>query len=146
MMDLKILRPDIEFELPIKKNKEGYYSITPNTNFIGSKNELRKLAAKKIKKGFVYLIKIHDTNIYKIGVSTKPKRRLSDIASTIPFDLEILAINEINDPYNFEQSLINEFKSNLIKNEWFNFTINEAKYIMVLLHNQQVKESILSYG
>ena len=139
-----LLRPDLEFELPYKKNLDGFYNLLPNSKFIGSKNELRKLAAKKVKKGYIYLIKISNTNKYKIGVSTNPKRRLSDISNYIPFDLEVLALNEINNPYEVEQMLLNKYNDFLIKNEWFEFDILDVKNIMIFLHNTQVKESI--YG
>jgi hypothetical protein len=140
----EILIPHLEFELPYKKNKLGFYELLPNTNHIGGKNALRKLQSKKTEIGYLYLIRIKDTDKYKIGVSVNPKRRLSDISSMIPFELEILAINLINNPFDFEQGLLNEFKHKLIKNEWFELTKEEAKYIMIVLHNQQVKESI--YG
>ena len=140
----KILRPDLEFELPYKKNLDGYYNLLPNTKFIGSKNELRKLAAKKVKKGYIYLIKISNTNKYKLGVSKNPKRRLSDISNYIPFDLEVLALNEINNPYDVEQMLLNKYDNYLIKNEWFELDILDVKNIMIFLHNKQVTESI--YG
>jgi hypothetical protein len=139
-----LLRPDLEFELPYKRNLDGFYKLLPNSKFIGSKNELRKLAAKKVKKGYIYLIKISNTNKYKIGVSTNPKRRLSDISNYIPFDLEVLALNEINNPYEVEQMLLNKYNDFLIKNEWFEFDILDVKNIMIFLHNTQVKESI--YG
>jgi hypothetical protein len=140
----EILNKDLEFELPYKKTKEGFYKILPEKKHIGGKNQLRNIQSKKVKIGYVYLIRIQNTSKYKIGVSENPKRRLSDISSVIPFELDILAINQINNPYSFEESLINNYKKYLIRNEWFELSINQAKEIMIKLHNQQVKESI--YG
>ena len=138
------IKPEIEFYLPYRKNKDGLYKILPNKRHVGGKNSLRKAASKKVNIGYLYLIRIAKTNYYKIGVSQNPKRRIKNIASYLPFELEILAINQINNPYNFEQELIDDFRHKLIKSEWFNLTIGEAKHIMIVLHNQQVKESI--YG
>jgi len=140
----KIKKADLLFELPFNKNKEGLYKVLPKTNHIGGKNSLREMQAKKTKIGYIYFLQIKETNKYKIGVSKDPKRRLADISSSIPFDLNVLAINEINNPYKIEQDIIDEFKNYLIKNEWFELSINQAKYIMIKLHNKQVKESI--YG
>lgn len=140
----EILMPELEFSLPLKKDKNGMYKVLPNSKFINGKNALRTLAASKVKLGYVYLLNIQGTTKYKIGVSISPKKRIADIASVIPYQLEVLALNQINNPYEFEQSLIDEFKHKLIRNEWFNLSIDEVKYIMVVLHNQQVKESI--YG
>lgn len=140
----EVERPDIVFELPYKKNSSGFYELLPNKNFIGGKNALRNLAASKVELGFIYLIRIKDTNKCKIGVSTNPKRRLSDISSVLPFELDILAVNSIRNPYVFEQELLDLFKHKSIRNEWFELSIEDMKYIMVTLHNKQVKESI--YG
>ena len=135
-----ILEPDKEFELPYKKNKEGYYQILPSQSHIGGKNVLRDISSKKIKEGYIYFIQIIGTNKYKIGVSTVPKKRLAAIASVLPFELQVLALNKIKNPYDFEQKLINKYIKYLIKNEWFNLEINQARDIMITLHNQQVLE------
>lgn len=137
----EILRPDLEFEMPFKMTKDGFYQFLPNRRHIGCKNQLRKRHQSLVKSGYVYFIKIKDTSKFKIGVSTNPKRRLSDISSVIPFDLEILAVNFIKEPYEFEQSIIDKFKGDLIRNEWFDLNISQAKYIMISLHNKQVKDS-----
>jgi hypothetical protein len=137
-----VLMPGLEFQLPLKKNKLGFYSILPNKKFIGSKDSLRKLGQKKVKIGYIYLIRIYKTDKYKIGVTTNIKRRLSDISNYLPFELEILAINQINEPYKVEEELLNKYSYYSIKNEWFEFSIDQAKDIMIFLHNTQVKESI----
>jgi hypothetical protein len=139
---IEILNPELEFELPYKKNLDGYYNITPNTKFIGGKNCLRDVAKNKVKEGYVYLINIEGTKKYKIGVSKNPKRRISDISNYIPFELNILAINKIKNPYHIEEELLTKFNSKLIKNEWFNLEIEDAKYIIIYLHNKQVLENI----
>lgn len=136
---MEILSPEIEFKLPFKKDPiTGNYIILPN--HIGGKNALRKLAASKTDVGYIYLIRIKDTNTYKIGVSTNPKRRLRDISSYIPFDLEILALNKVKNVYEFEQEILNEYDSCLIRNEWLSLNNDLAKEIIIRLHNKQVKD------
>jgi hypothetical protein len=139
---MEILNPEIEFELPYKKNKEGNYVLMPNTKHIGGKNSLRKLQASKIEIGYLYLIRVINTNKYKIGVTTNIKRRFYDISSVMPFELEVLAVNQIKKPFDFEQKLLDTFSNKKIKNEWFELTVDDAKYIMITLHNQQVKDSM----
>ena len=134
-----IKNPEMQWDLPFKKNKNGEYIIFPK--HIGGKNCLRKLSESKTKIGYIYFINIIDTNKYKIGVSTNPQRRLRDISSYIPFDLKLLSIHYLDNPYTYEQELINKYKDNLIKNEWFEFDINTVKDIMITLHNRQVYES-----
>lgn len=131
--------PKKEFELPFKKNEHGEYVVFPNRAFINGKDQLRKIANQKTDEGYVYLIQILDTNLFKIGVSKNPKRRLSDLSSILPFDLKAWAINKVNKPYELEQYIINEYKSNLIRNEWFRFDGHEAQDVIILLHNKQVE-------
>jgi len=134
-----ILNPDFECALPFKKDRDGNYVITPK--HIGGKNCLRDLAASKVKDAYIYFINIDGTDKYKIGVSTNPKRRLRDISSGIPFELNILSIHFIKDVYKYEQSFIDKYKANLIKAEWFHFNIETAKEIMITLHNKEVTDA-----
>ena len=84
------------------------------------------------------MINIEETNKYKIGVSTNPRRRLRDISSYIPFNLKLLAINKVDNPYFFESEILKKYNSKLIKNEWFELGIEDVKWIMITLHNKQV--------
>mgnify|MGYP003472348614 CR=1 FL=1 len=59
MENTQIIKPELEFELPFKKNDIGDYIVLPNTRFVGGKNCLRDIAANKVKKGYVYLININ---------------------------------------------------------------------------------------
>lgn len=136
---MEIKEPNMEFEIPFNKNNNGNYIIFQK--HIGGRNCLRDLANKNTEIGYVYLLRIVGTDIYKIGVSTNPKRRVSDIASYLPYDLELLAMNQINKPYQLEQGLIDLYQSKRIKNEWFCLSIENAKEIMITLHNRQVDES-----
>lgn len=138
----EIKRPDFEFELPLKK-VNGFYKPFPNRNHIGGKNTLRRSAEKKVKVGYVYLIKIKGIQYFKIGVSSNPSRRLSDLSSVIPFELELLALNQVDNPYKVESDIIEFYKHKLIKNEWFKLSMIEAREIMILLHNTQVEDSII---
>ena len=135
----KIESPDMTFELPFKKDSMGDYMIFPK--HIGGKNCLRKLAESNTPEGYIYFIKISGTNKYKIGVSAKPQRRLRDIASYIPFELQCLSVHYVKNPYQYEQAILDKYKKQLIKNEWFEFDIDTAKDIMIELHNRQVYES-----
>lgn len=131
--------PEKTWDLPFKKSIDGEYIIFPK--HIGGKNCLRTLAESKTDIGYVYFINIVGTNKYKIGVSTNPQRRLRDISSYIPFELQLLSIHLLKNPYKHEQEFIDLYKDKLIKNEWFEFDLDTAKFIMVQLHNKQVNES-----
>ena len=66
------------------------------------------------------------------------------MSSILPFEIDILAVNEIRNPFVFEQELLDFFKHKSIRNEWFELSLTDMEYIMITLHNKQVKESI--YG
>ena len=57
----------------------------------------------------------------------------------MPYEIDILAVNKTNDPYVFEQELLDNYEGHLIRNEWFRFDIETAKEIMIRLHNKQVR-------
>lgn len=133
---MEILEPHLEFELPFKKDKDGNYVVFPR--HIGGKNCLRKLASTKYKEAYIYFLNIVGTDKYKIGVSINPQKRVKEISNYIPFELKLLAVNKINDAYEFEQSLLDKYNSNSIRNEWFEFNIKTVKEIMITLHNKQV--------
>ena len=67
----------------------------------------------------VYFIKIKDTNYYKIGVSQNIKRRIRDIRSFIPFEIELINIVKTNIAYDVEYELMKSFKQYQMKGEWF---------------------------
>jgi hypothetical protein len=120
-------------ELPYKRNKNGDYVL-----FKASPNRQKNVLAsnkRKYQQGYVYFIKIDGYNIYKIGVSHKPDRRLRDIHSYIPFDFKILSLHKFQDPYKIEGEIISTLKEFQMKGEWFSLTIEKAKEIMTYLHN-----------
>ena len=132
----RILNPEKEFELPYKKNKDGNYIILGNKK---TNSNISKTNAKRFPNGYIYLIKIVNQDVYKLGVSRNPKRRLSDIDSYLPYDFEILAINYFKNVYDVEKEIsesINEFN---LKREWYNLSKSKAAEIMIYLHNKQVK-------
>lgn len=131
--------PEMEFTPPLKKNKDGVYSLYQR--HIGGRNTLRKLGERKVKEGYIYLIRMHDSNYYKIGVSTNPEKRLKAIDSYLPMGIEILALNKVLNPFRLESEVIEMYKPQLIKNEWFILNTGQAKDIMINLHNAQVNES-----
>lgn len=130
---------EVEFEVPLKRNKNGVYSLYQR--HIGGRDFLRKLGEKKVKEGYVYFIRMQDSNYYKIGVSTNPEKRLKAIDSYLPVGFEILALNKVTNPFGLENEIIKVYKNQILKNEWFLLNTGQAKEIMINLHNAQVNES-----
>lgn len=137
--DTEILSPEKEFELPYNKNKEGNYVIIPNKKGYSGITIANK---KRYPDGFIYLIKIHNQDIYKLGVSNNPKRRICDIDSYLPFDLEILSIHYFENVYDIESLISDKMKGFSLRREWYKMPIEKAKEIMIELHNLSVIKDI----
>jgi hypothetical protein len=93
----------------------------------------KKVNKKRFPNSCIYIIRIKNTNYYKIGVSQNYKRRLRDIESSMPFTIELITIKKVKDAYNIETTLHDTFKQKYIKSEWFNLNeldIKKAKKII----------------
>jgi hypothetical protein len=92
----------------------------------------RKINSLKFPNSNLYIIKIKNYNLYKIGVSQNTNRRFKDIFNSMPFDCEIIYNqNQIN-AYLLEEKLHNLIINNHVKNEWFkldniDLILNEIK-------------------
>lgn len=68
----------------------------------------------------IYLIKQHDSNFYKIGVTKKdPMKRLKQLQTGNGMELLLVKIFESNFAYKVESALHQQFKNKLINLEWF---------------------------
>jgi hypothetical protein len=77
----------------------------------------------KIEK-FVYLIKSKESQLYKIGIAINPYKRISQLETGNPEQLQILYTYKTKNYSSIEKSLHNRF-SYLRKNgEWFSFDID----------------------
>lgn len=131
----ELMSPEMEFELPYEKNSLGTYTIIPKRKFNSSITATNK---KRFPNGYVYLLKIENDSLYKIGVSQNVKRRIQDISSNLPYDLHILSIHYFEDVYDVEEYLAKKYKRSNERKEWYRFTIEQTKEIMIYLHNLNV--------
>lgn len=131
----KLLEPNREFQLPLKRNSTGNYQVLgKRVSYSG----ITKTNKKRFPDGCLYFIKLKDMDVYKIGVSQNIKRRLSDIDSNLPFDFEILSIHEFKNVYDIEEDIKKELEGKKLKREWFRLSTDEAKAIMMNLHNLNI--------
>jgi len=102
--------------------------------------EYRKLNARKVNSakfpdGHLYLLKMKGFDIYKVGVSKKPKRRILDLKAANPFELEVLFCSKFKDVYSLEELVLDVFKMNIIKGEWFNSFESDINDLLSCLNN-----------
>jgi hypothetical protein len=129
--------PEKLWELDLPKNKSGHYIIVPKKKNYSGINISNK---NKFPDGFIYFIRCQNTTFYKIGVSKKPKRRICDIDSYLPYDLEILSIHYFKNVYDVEKEVSKILEKNKIRREWYELSIEQAKDIMIFLHNKNVEK------
>ena len=83
---------------------------------------------------FVYLIQSTESELYKIGVSSNPKRRIKTFQTACPYELKIVETFESKYPYKVETFLHNNFKymkrdenEDTLGGEWFNLTKEQVE-------------------
>lgn len=79
----------------------------------------RELNKSKKPDGYVYILKLKGFDLYKIGVSANPKRRIYDIDSNSPFGVETICLEHFKNVYELEECVHESFKSNHKRKEWF---------------------------
>lgn len=134
---IEILEQNKTFDLPFEKNLNGNYKILPKQKGYSAITILNK---RNNVNGYLYFIKSQNDNFYKLGVSSNPKRRLADIDSYMPFNLEILSLHYFENVYDIEKYFQDKYSMYKTRREWYNFNKEVASEIMIELHNLNVKQ------
>ena len=71
------------------------------------------------KPGFIYLMKPKGHNVYKIGESIDPPRRLEVQSKKRDYELEIVQQIQVKDCFGIEQALHEQFSRYRLAGEWF---------------------------
>ena len=129
--------PEKLWELDLPKNKDGNYIVVPKKRDYSG---ITKSNKDKNPNGYIYFIRCVNTNFYKLGVSKNPKRRICDIDSYLPFDLEILSLHFFKNVYEIEEKISKLIDVYKIRREWYNLDIEKAKEIMIMLYNLNIEK------
>jgi hypothetical protein len=83
-------------------------------------------------KGYVYLLEA-ESGLYKIGVSIRPHKRISEVKRAIPSeDLLTLCLIPTPDMFRLESDLHYRFVDKRVKGEWFKLEREDVQYITSL--------------
>lgn len=91
--------------------------------------------------------KKYDIDLYKIGTSIEPEKRCKNLPYALKKyncsikELELIAIF----PYDIEQILHNEFKNDKIVGEWFKYSKNLEKLILLFNFYDNWKYTLLEF-
>jgi hypothetical protein len=75
--------------------------------------------SKQRPDGYLYILKLKGFDIYKIGVSSNPRRRINDIDSANPFGVELISINHFKNVYEMEECVHDNLRDCELRKEWF---------------------------
>lgn len=106
---------------------EREYNTRPVVKFKNDWGETEKFT----HKGFVYIIKMAGTNMYKVGISKDPEARLGQLQIGNPFKLTI--VNRFSDskPKLLEHVLHLVLSDKNKRGEWFELTKSEYKTLVL---------------
>lgn len=74
-----------------------------------------------MRQDYVYVIRLPDTNKYKIGRTVDPVRRFRSLQ--LPVKPEVVGLFPCPDGKNTERTLHKHFAKNRIHGEWFEFSV-----------------------
>lgn len=83
----------------------------------------------RVPGGNVYIIQLGDTDIYKIGISIDPDKRLKQLQSKSPIPLNLLWTNFGHDYKSIEKFIHYWFKDKRVRGEWFKLSSEDILYI-----------------
>lgn len=90
------------------------------------KSLLKAAPAPKIK-GCVYFVQMEDSDMYKIGYTSKDaKSRLSQLQVGCPFTLTVRDFIPVADPKRFESYMHECFETKKVRGEWFKLTADDV--------------------
>ena len=80
-----------------------------------------------------YIYAIESNGLLKIGKSTRPEKRINELKTANPAELNIVCIVECNDMTWLEQNLHNVFEGSRVRGEWFDISDDELKQALAEL-------------
>jgi hypothetical protein len=99
----------------------------------------KEVKVSKNKLSNVYLIRNTIKDVYKIGVSMKPKNRFTSIQTSNSDKLELVVYSYVENPYKIESKLHKHFVDKKISGEWFDLDTQDVNYIKDVFNNEKVK-------
>jgi hypothetical protein len=87
--------------------------------------------------GYVYLIGSRKFGWYKIGKSSRPSIRVSELGILLPFRIEIIAIWKSPNHHELEHSLHESHSKQRINGEWFSFSHNQLNSLIAEMYEMQ---------
>lgn len=104
-------------------------------------NNARITNSQRFPNSYLYILRLEGHDIYKVGVSNNPKRRINDLRSANPFNINVLFSKKFEEVYEIEKIIIDLYSHNAIKGEWFNAYEECVSGTIKLLNELQYMEN-----
>lgn len=89
--------------------------------------------------GHVYLIRMGDTNYFKVGISRDVNDRLAGLQTATPFALTLVDYAEQDNPLGVERDIHKALRQCQVRNEWFQC---DESYILQIFRDFNMMASI----
>lgn len=118
----------------IENNKfDNLDEIAMNRLLDTARNELEAQCRARDIKGYVYIMKVKNRDIYKIGKSRHPEYRRIQLQTYE--ELQILYTKEFDDAYAIEEKVHCNFSKYRIKKEWYTMTPQEISTVINFIND-----------
>ena len=98
-------------------------------------HESNPYVSRTMKRGgYVYLVQLGDQNMYKIGLTIDPQKRIKAIGTKLPWGLNLIVLIKAEDRFFLETQLHNKFHHKRVSGEWFALDPEDVEYIKELAH------------
>jgi len=88
-----------------------------------------------------YLYIIHNSEYYKIGISSDPENRLKALQTSSPYELKLIKVYECKNSNKIESLIHAKLKHKNIRGEWFDLSNDDIKEIDILIKSIIDKEA-----
>lgn len=111
--------------LSMKIKRDKWEDKTINTKY-------DKFGRKEIngKSSFLYVVKVENTNYYKVGMANDPLNRLITLQIGNPYRLELISAVYSEQAYEKEQAIHKRLDKYRIRGEWFELTDSQVRTIL----------------
>ena len=101
----------------------------------------RRHKTLRIDEGYVYLIRAKDQNLYKIGKSINPEKRVQSIIGSLPMKAEVIHIAWFEDHSYAEQMFHDTFSKTRQNGEWFVLEDEDVEFVKSLGQNYDLQDT-----
>lgn len=81
------------------------------------------------RPGYIYVLKVYNSDLYKIGHTLDPNRRLQTFNVKLPFPVEYDVLIPVSDMYGTEKALHKKYAHQHVNGEFFRLSIEDVEDI-----------------